>query len=87
MGVTAEGGNQLAGQIASITAFVVLPLLAYWIPTFIALARHVPAKAQVVVVNLFLGWTVIGWVVALVMALRAVPPAVQRPRVSRSGHA
>jgi hypothetical protein len=38
-----------------------------------AFMRHVPAKAQVVIVNLFLGWTVIGWVVALVMAFRTVP--------------
>jgi Superinfection immunity protein len=31
-------------------------------PTIIASARHVPAKAQVLIVNLFLGWTFIGWV-------------------------
>jgi len=48
-------------------------VIAYWAPTVVALVRHVPAAGQVVVVNLFLGWTVIGWVVALVMALRTVP--------------
>jgi len=55
-------------------------VIAYWAPTVVALVRHIPAAGQVVVVNLFLGWTVIGWVVALVMALRAVPdvPAATR---------
>jgi hypothetical protein len=50
-------------------------IAAYWVPSFVAFQRHLPSRAQVVVVNLFLGWTVIGWVVALVMALRPVPPA------------
>ena len=50
-------------------------IAAYWFPTIMAFMRHVPARGQVLVVNLFLGWTFIGWVVALVMALRAVPPA------------
>ena len=46
---------------------------AYWVPTVVAFVRHVPAKAQIVVVNVFLGWTLIGWVIALVMAFRTVP--------------
>jgi hypothetical protein len=29
--------------------------------------------ASVLVINLFLGWTFVGWVVALAMALRDVP--------------
>ena len=31
------------------------------------------ARARSSVVNLFLGWTFIGWVVALAMAARSVP--------------
>jgi hypothetical protein len=30
--------------------------------------------SQIVIVNLFLRWTLVGWVMALVMALRVVPP-------------
>ena len=81
--VIAEGGNTLAGQIAGTIAFVVLPVVAYWVPSFVAVHRRVPAKSQVIVVNLFFGWTVIGWVVALVMALRALP-AGGTPPVTRS---
>ena len=42
----------------------------YFLPTIIAVDRHVVNKWSVVVINVFLGWTLIGWVVALAMALR-----------------
>lgn len=52
--------------------FLLLFLLLglYLLPTFIALDRKVPHTGSVVVINLFLGWTLIGWVVALAMAAR-----------------
>jgi hypothetical protein len=46
------------------TAFV------YCIPAFIALGRGHPNCIPILVVNLSLGWTVIGWVGALVWALK-----------------
>lgn len=51
----------------------VLFILLYWTPTIIALLRKIHGFGQVVVVNLFLGWTAIGWIIALVMAFRHVP--------------
>jgi hypothetical protein len=42
---------------------------AYMLPTIIAVAAHARLVGPVVVVNLFLGWTFIGWVVALAMAV------------------
>ena len=36
--------------------------------------RKVPNFGSIAVINLFLGWTLIGWVVALAMAFRSVPP-------------
>jgi len=56
-----------------IVIFAVFAVAVYWVPTIVAAVRHVPGQSQVLVVNLFLGWTLIGWVVALVMALRPVP--------------
>jgi hypothetical protein len=38
----------------------------------------VPDIGTVVIINMFLGWTVIGWIVALVMALRDPAPPVYR---------
>ena len=52
-----------AGERATIMGFAiwVLIIIAYWAPALIAWTRHVPNLAQVVVVNLFLGWTFVGW--------------------------
>lgn len=51
---------------------VVLAILTggYLLPWAIAAVRDVPHRS-VFWVNLLLGWTVVGWIVALVMALRA----------------
>jgi Superinfection immunity protein len=61
--------------ITALSVLIVLVSIAvYLVPTIIVLARHAPNVARVVVVNLLLGWTGIGWIVALVMALKRVPP-------------
>jgi Superinfection immunity protein len=57
------------GGLAEIAAVFVL----YFVPSLVARSRSTPNLGSVVVVNLFLGWTVIGWVVALAMASRSVP--------------
>jgi hypothetical protein len=43
-------------------------LLIYFIPTIIALSRGKKDPGSTIVVNLFFGWTLIGWVIALSMA-------------------
>ena len=43
--------------------------IGYLLPTSIALVRRVPTGACFLV-NLLLGWTVIGWIVALILAFR-----------------
>jgi hypothetical protein len=58
---------------AGVIVFWIVAVAIYWIPTAVAAVRRAQGTAQVVVVNLFLGWTGIGWVVALVMALRPAP--------------
>lgn len=50
---------------------VVIIAAAYFIPLIIAALRHVPNVGSVAVVNIFLGWTFIGWVAALAMACRS----------------
>jgi hypothetical protein len=55
--------------------FFVVTLWAciYFIPTIVAYGRKVANAGSVLVVNLFLGWTFIGWIVALAMAVRTNP--------------
>ncbi|WP_327304612.1 superinfection immunity protein [Streptomyces sp. NBC_01298] len=50
---------------------LLIVVVAYFVPTFVAFGRGVPNKGSVLVVNLFLGWSVVGWVVALAMAARS----------------
>jgi hypothetical protein len=60
----------------AIIIFVVLPV--YLLPTFIAYRRHAPDPASVAVINVFLGWTFIGWVAALALSVRERRPAQAR---------
>jgi hypothetical protein len=59
----------------------------YWLPTIVAIARHTPSALGVAALNFFLGWTVIGWIMALVWALAAGNPhviVIENGRVVRS---
>ena len=46
----------------------------YFLPFLIALARHHHNAGSIFVLNLFLGWTFIGWVIPFAMALSQVHP-------------
>lgn len=75
------------GAIAAATRSIALggiPVVAalfagYWAPTVTAYRRHAPNAEPILMINLFLGWTLVGWVVAMAMAVRNVPPAAQPP--------
>jgi len=56
--------------------FVGLTFVMYFLPSIVAFARSKRDTAAIVLLNLFLGWTVIGWVVALVWAVKTDVPAV-----------
>ena len=55
-----------------------LVVAIYFLPTIVGVSRNVPNSGSVFVINAFLGWTLIGWVVALAMAARSVPPSAPR---------
>lgn len=61
-----------------------LVFLLYWSPTIVGYARHVPNQGSVLVIDAFLGWTVVGWVVALAMACRSVPQPLELPTVKQT---
>jgi hypothetical protein len=48
--------------------FLFIAFLLYFLPTFVARGRGNPNKTAVFVLNLFLGWSLIGWIIALVWA-------------------
>ncbi|MGW0957843.1 superinfection immunity protein [Streptomyces gelaticus] len=53
---------------AVLLLLAVVGVAVYFLPFFIAAGRGVNT-GSVFVVNLFLGWTFIGWVVALAMSM------------------
>lgn len=75
------------GVTAVMTVLFTLFLL-YWLPTLVAVARHTPSALGVAALNFFLGWTVVGWFLALIWALAAHPQqqvvVIENGRVVRS---
>jgi hypothetical protein len=51
-----------------------LGTVMYFLPSIIALARSKRDLLAIFLLNLFLGWSVIGWIVALVWAAKSDVP-------------
>lgn len=67
MNVESVGQSSTATKVVAV--IVAILTAAYMLPWAIAAVRDVP-HWSVFWVNLLLGWTIVGWIVALVMALR-----------------
>ena len=52
--------------------------LFYFLPSIIAAARSKRDLASIFVLNLLLGWTAIGWVIAMIWALKVDTPLAAR---------
>jgi hypothetical protein len=62
--------------VIALGVIAVIGLALYLLPALVGWARRAPDLAALAVINVLLGWTLVGWVVALAMALRtASPPA------------
>jgi hypothetical protein len=63
-----------AGAVVLVVLLIVASLLLYFLPSIVG--RHKQNFAAILVLNLLLGWTLVGWVVAMVWAVaRETPPA------------
>lgn len=68
------GDDSVPGQALGWLAFVAwgfAALLFYFIPSIVAAARKHPQIAAIAVTNLLLGWIIIGWIIALIWAVKA----------------
>lgn len=57
---------------ASLVVAAVVVFVFYFVPTVVAVARQHPNTAPIVVVNVLLGWTLVGYAVALAWAFLAI---------------
>ena len=52
----------------ALAVMCIIGFIAYWVPTLAANSNRHRNRAAIAMLNLFLGWTVIGWVIALAWA-------------------
>ncbi|WP_421560823.1 MULTISPECIES: superinfection immunity protein [unclassified Pseudomonas] len=63
------------GHLVVYSGLVFIPAL-YMLPTFEAWLRKHPNLTSIALLNLFLGWTLLGWVAAIVWAFKRQEPQV-----------
>ena len=79
----AEVSNSSSGASAAVGLMLIgFALILYFIPTMVVMANHHTHAAGVFLLNLLLGWTLLGWVAALVWA---VSKPVQQTVVINNG--
>jgi len=57
------------GTVRGMEPVVIIMALLYFLPTLVAMLRSKNNTPAIVILNLFLGWTFVGWVIALVWAV------------------
>ena len=73
--------TRLVGTLIACVAFFI-----HFLPTFVAGSRHVQNFWWILLINIFFGWTLIGWVLILIWALNDTPRygyIPQRPPYNR----
>ncbi|WP_232109216.1 superinfection immunity protein [Pseudomonas poae] len=70
-----RGGLNAFGEFVVFSGIVFIPAL-YMLPTFEAWLRKHPNLTSIALLNLFLGWTLLGWVAAIVWAFKKQEPQV-----------
>lgn len=63
----------------TLVILLVVTFIGYFLPFLVALIRGHRQRVAILVLNLLLGWTFIGWVVALVWSFTKSAPAVTDP--------
>ena len=49
---------------------IVLGALFYFLPSIVAFKRNHANKTAILMLNIFLGWSLVGWVISLVWAFK-----------------
>jgi hypothetical protein len=75
MGQIPSDGLNAFGKFVATLFFLAAPAL-YLLPTFEAWIRKQPNLGAIALVNVFLGWSLIGWVIAAAWAFKRPEPVV-----------
>ena len=72
LAISSSNSSSLFAGGALLLIAVIIGAIIYFIPTIIAFKKSRDNKISILALNLFLGWSLIGWVVSLVWALKEV---------------
>lgn len=68
------------GDGAGVMIFWLIVVVGYFLPTVISVARSANATAAIIALDLLTGWTVIGWLIALIWSMAGETEAQVRAR-------
>ena len=73
-GLASDFANGFMAVVATVIAFAVMAvaIAIYFLPAIVATQRKHPNHVAIFLLNLLLGWTVFGWIVALVWSATAI---------------
>lgn|GEM_PF-1947053 len=88
-GATQEASS--SGLEGKLLIGLLFAAIIYFVPTVVGFVRDHPNKFAILALNVFLGWSFIGWVVALIWALSNPSPSgvgtvVINQHIPRSGN-
>lgn len=69
-----SAGRYTGGGLPKGGVMLVVLVLLYGLPSMLAWSRRSSRRWKITAINLLLGWTVIGWVVAMVLTFLYEPP-------------
>lgn len=75
-----DGGLNAFGKLVAYSGLVFIPLF-YMLPTIEAIIRKSNNVPAIAAINFFLGWSLIGWVAALVWAFKQPSPVIVSEQV------
>jgi RsiW-degrading membrane proteinase PrsW (M82 family) len=68
--------NLSLSQVIVLVIALFCVLAFYFLPTIIAIKRKSPHTTAVIILNFFLGVTLLGWIIALILASKQPQPVV-----------
>lgn len=72
--------------IAMGSPLLLILIFLYFLPYLEALCRKKHNRSSILIINLLAGWTIIGWIVAIVLASWPDKPAAPDPRRGYYSH-
>jgi hypothetical protein len=69
--VSPEAARGLSSLVVMLL-LIAVSIFLYFLPSIIAVVRHHHQVGSIILINVFLGWTFLGWVVALAISASAV---------------